>query len=271
MIPTLTPIKNARTHQSGRLVAAMKSPFTTPVSTRTGRMLALALVMAWPAHAWAQATPDSLTVQAQPIQTEAGQALLSAPAGGPSVVVLDNLGAPIAATPVTVALNKNDFTSGTTTVLTDASGKATFTDLVITAASGGYALTFKAGAKQATSSEFPVVPAVPARAEISTQPADTVYGSTIAGPPKVTIKDAYGNAVRHGVNVTASASGFSYKGSSTLTVETDANGVAEFTNLVPAGVATGGTITFDTASTGVADVITYVPASMSVTAETRHQ
>ena len=189
----------------------------------------------------------------QPMQTVAGQNIL--PSGGPSVIVRDNLNNPLAGVDVTVSLSTGSFASGTTTVVTTAAGAAVFSDLKINTAASGYTLTFTAAPGiSATSVQFPVVPAPPARGEVTSQPVTTVYGSTLNGVPAVTLYDAFNNPVQQGFNITASLNGGSFKAGSTATVPTGINGVALFSNLRPAAVGTGYTITFNPAPAGVANV-----------------
>jgi hypothetical protein len=216
------------------------------------RFFLLLSLAAWPALAHAQ-TPGSLTILTQPQQTVAGQNIL--PAGGPRVEVRDNLNNPLGGVNVTVSLSTGSFTSGTTTVVTTADGTATFSDLKINTAASGYTLTFTAApGVSATSLQFPVVPAAPSRATVTTQPVTTVYGSTLSGVPTVTLYDAFNNPVQQGFNITARLNGGSFRAGSTAIVPTGVNGVAVFSNLTPAAVGTAYTITFDPAPAGVANV-----------------
>jgi hypothetical protein len=189
----------------------------------------------------------------QPVQTVAGQNIL--PGGGPSVIVRDNLNNPLAGVNVTVSLSSGSFASGTTTVMTTAEGTAAFSDLKINTADSGYTLTFTAApGVSATSIQFPVVPAPPSRCKVTNQPVTTVYGSELSGVPAVTLYDAFDNPVQQGFNITASLNAGSFKAGSTATVATDVNGVAVFSNLVPAAVGTGHTITFNPAVAGPVNV-----------------
>ena len=217
------------------------------------RLFLLLSLAAWPALAHAQ-TPASVSMVTQPVQTVAGQNIL--PSGGPSVIVRDNLNNPLAGVNVTVSLSTGSFASGATTVVTTAEGTAAFSDLKINTAASGYTLTFTAApGVSATSSQFPVVPAPPARGEVTTQPVTTVYGSTLNGVPAVTLYDAFNNPVQQGFNITASLNnGGSFKAGSAATVPTGVNGVAVFSNLKPAAVGTSYRITFNPAPAGVANV-----------------
>ncbi len=204
-------------------------------------------------------TPNSVTILTQPEQTVAGQNIKPASVaprpGGPGVEVRDTLNNPLPGASVTVSLNGGSFASGTTTVVTGTDGTAYFSDLKINTAASAYTLTFTAGAATADSDEFPVVPAPPASAVVTVQPETTVYGSPLSGTsaPTVTLYDAFNNPVRQGFNITASLNGGTFKTGSTLTVATDVNGVAVFSNLVPNAVGSGYSITFNPAPAGVAD------------------
>ena len=231
----------------------MKSASRYSGRPRLRRFALLVLSVAWPAFAQAQTpAPGSVTILAQPEQTVAGQNI--GPSGGPRVEVRDSLNNLLPGASVTVSLNSGSFAAGsTTTSITAGDGTAAFPDLKINAAGSDYTLTFTAGVASATSGQFPVVPAPPARAEVTSQPVTSVYGSAIAAPA-VTLYDAFDNPVRQGYNITASLNSGSFKAGSTATVATDVNGVAVFSNLVPAAVGTGYTITFNPAQGGVANV-----------------
>jgi len=229
-------------------MSSLPSFFGATVFTRT---LPLFLALAWSASAWGQ-VPGSISITTQPEQTVAGQTLR--PNGGPVVEVRDTLSAPMEGVEVTVVLNGGSLASGTTSVETGEDGRATFSDLVIQTAQADYSLTFTAGTRTVTSADFPVLPAAPKTATLSTSPADTVYGSPIEGAPTVTLTDAFNNVVRNGVNITASLNGAALRAASTITVATGANGQAVFDNLVPRAAGTGFTLTFNTAAGGVPDV-----------------
>jgi hypothetical protein len=136
---------------------------------------------------------------------------------------------------------------GTTTVMTDSTGKATFSDLRITGPVGDRTLLFVASLMAAATSDVVgIIAGAPAGLAVATQPSDTV-ASGVAFPrqPAVQIEDSIGNPVsRSGVVVTASlASGpGALRGSPTAT--TDAHGVATFGGLRVTGGPGDRTIAF---------------------------
>jgi hypothetical protein len=85
------------------------------------------------------------------------------------------------------------------------------------------------------------------------QPSLTTAGIAISPAPSVRVQDPFNNPVS-GVNVTAILSSNDFTGTSTVAAATDANGIAEFTNLVIETAATEYSITFDADAEGVADI-----------------
>jgi hypothetical protein len=113
----------------------------------------------------ASAGPASkLAFTTQPVTTPAGQTMANV-----VVQIQDSSGNAVAqsGTAITVSLSSGSFAGGTTTVNTDASGKATFTNLVITAANT-YTMTAQASSlTSATSSSFTVVAGAASRLVIT--------------------------------------------------------------------------------------------------------
>jgi uncharacterized protein YjbI with pentapeptide repeats len=112
----------------------------------------------------------------QPIQTTSGQPISPAV----TVRVIDNTGAVVPGVPVTIAIGNNPsggVLSGTTTVLSDATGIATFSNLLIDKPGAGYTLIASAmGAGGTSSSSFNIV--VPTCAAFPTGgsiPFTTIY------------------------------------------------------------------------------------------------
>jgi hypothetical protein len=141
---------------------------------------------------------------------------------------------------------------GTTTVTTDGSGVAAFSNLEITGFVGSRTLRFTSGVLlPVTSNTVTVTPGDPDRLAITTQPSPTVQ-SGVAFPqqPVVQLRDSGGNLVSQaGVDVTASIGSGAGTLGGTLTVATDGSGVATFTNLVITG--TVGDRTLDFVATGL--------------------
>ncbi|MDZ7771878.1 MAG: cellulose binding domain-containing protein [Balneolaceae bacterium] len=184
----------------------------------------------------------SMTIDAEPGQTTAGQTLSPAP----SVTLVDGQDNPLQGVNITVSVNQNSFASGTVTVQTNSSGVATFSDLVIEAAASGYQITFDAdetGVPNVVTSSFEVVAANATALNITTQPANTETGNTLEGPPAVVLTDNFGNPVQ-GTNITVSLNKNSFD-SGTTTLATDGSGEAVFDDLVISTIATGYELSFD--------------------------
>ncbi|MDZ7755147.1 filamin/ABP280 repeat domain-containing protein [Rhodohalobacter sp.] len=82
---------------------------------------------------------ENVAVDTQPQQTIAGQPI----AGPPAALVTDNLSNAVSGVEVIAGLQSGNFDSGTTSVNSDGSGIATFSDLVINTA-GAYIMEFNA-------------------------------------------------------------------------------------------------------------------------------
>ncbi len=168
----------------------------------------------------------------------------------PVVQLRDASGNPVAqaGVTVTVAIASGAGTlGGTTTATTNASGVATFTDLVITGVVGDRTLSFSAtGLTGATSNTVSVTAGGASQLVITTQPSDSVQsGTTFPRQPVVQLRDASGNPVAQaGVTVTAAiATGGGTLGGTT-TATTNASGVATFTNLSISGTVGDRTLSF---------------------------
>lgn len=121
--------------------------------------------------------------------------------------------------------------NGTLSRTTDANGVATFTDLNLTVA-GPKILRAAAGGKTVNSTGFNILAAAPAGLAFVQQPSDTVAGQVITPNVTVQLVDCYGNnSPTSGITVYLSMS----SGSGTLdginAVDTDASGLATFTDL----------------------------------------
>ena len=207
--------------------------------------------------------PTQLVMVTQPAGATSGAAFTTQPA----VELRDASNAVVLQSGVTVTVAKASGTgtlSGTLTATTDASGKATFTNLVITG-TGPHTLTFTSGAlTAATSASFAVTASAPTQLAVTTQPGGGVSGAALTTQPVVAIRDAGGNATTSTANVTAAIASGSGTLSGTTTVAA-VNGVATFTNLVITGTGPH-TLTFTSSGLTAA-----TSSSFSVTAGTPTQ
>ncbi len=200
------------------------------------------------------AAADDMSISQQPPGTvTAGSAISPVPA----VTILDEFGNPKSGVNVTVSLNKNNFASGTTTVATNSSGVASFSNLVINTAATNYILTFDAdasGIDNLNSSVFNVNAATASVMTITTQPSESVAGGIIAGPPTVRITDAFNNPIS-GINVTVLETGNNYTfDAGTITKSTNANGNVAFNDLQIDTPDIGYELTFDADAASVSNV-----------------
>ncbi len=201
------------------------------------------------------AAASALTVTTQPTESVAGNPI----SGPPTVRLTDAYGNPVSGINITVSETGNyTFDAGTLVRATNASGFAIFNDLVINTAGEDYQLEFDAdasGVSNVTSDMFDVTNAG-GTLSITQQPTNTVAGQTISPAPAVTLIDYDDNPVPD-VEITISLSENAFA-SGTLTVTTDANGVAVFNNLVINTANDDYQITFSADLTGVANAISSV-------------
>ncbi len=189
---------------------------------------------------------SQLFVTTQPSATAQNGVVL---AQQPTVQIRDGGGNPLslAAVPITVALDGAGTVGGTTTVNSNATGAATFTNLSISGPAGNRTLRFTAtlSGASATVASAPIALGAGAASQLTFKvtPAGTqTLGFAMTPVPSVQVSDAFGNAVAQaGVVVTVAQvagaqAGASMTGSSamlagTMTATTDATGAAAFTNL----------------------------------------
>jgi hypothetical protein len=217
------------------------------------------------------AAPASLAFVQQPSNGVSAAALSPAP----SVRILDAFGNPTSSTAsVTLTIGNNPSSgllSGAATVNAVA-GVATFTGLSIDKAGTGYALAATSGVLTgATSTAFNITAGAASAmtANLGTTPQSTVISTGFGGALAVTVTDAAGNPVA-AVNVTftapnAGASGTFGNSAATITVATNASGVASaaFT-----ANATAGTYSVAAAAPGASAVsfaLTNLKRSQSIT------
>ncbi|MDG5766029.1 T9SS type A sorting domain-containing protein [Balneolales bacterium ANBcel1] len=139
---------------------------------------------------------------------------------------------PSATHPVTVALtNPAGATLFGTLTVNAVNGVATFDDLSVDEP-GTYTLTATASGLDSDQSEtFEITQVEAEEVAVNTQPAESVAGQTVQGPPAVIVTDASGNPVE-GISVTVSEQGGYSFDAGTLTVNTNANGIGVFDDLV---------------------------------------
>jgi hypothetical protein len=185
--------------------------------------------------------PSKLGILTQPPETATSGVTFSR---APVVELEDVNGNAVAIAGVSVSVTIASGTGslgGTTTVNTDALGRATFSDLAITGTAGSYTLQFSSTGLTPVTSTAIVLSAGPAsQLSITTQPSATATQNVaFARQPVIQLRDSGGNPVNQaGVTVTAELA----SGTGTLagdkTPTTDASGVATFTNLKIQSVGT---------------------------------
>src|SRR5579864_7851149 len=188
----------------------------------------------------------------------------------PAVQLEDAVGNPAAqaGVAVTAALNGSGAVlTGTKTQPTDATGKAAFTDLVITGSTGQYSLSFAS-----TSPALAAGPSItiglgagtPAKLIVDTLPSASVAnGQVFPQQPVLQVVDGAGNpagAAGITVRVAITAGGGTLGG--TPTAVTNASGVASFAGLSITGTAGVRQLTFSSTSPAL------TPATASVTVTT---
>ena len=186
------------------------------------------------------------------IATSAGDAQ-SAPVGtavpiDPAVLVTDAAGNPVAGRSVTfaVATGGGSITGGNAT--TNASGIATVGSWTLGATAGPNTLTATSAGLSGSPLTFTATGTTGSATQlaITTQPSATAQsGIDIATQPVVRLRDGNGNNVSQAnVDITATVStGGTITG--TLTVSTNASGIASFTDLAISGVVGNYTLSFD--------------------------
>jgi hypothetical protein len=202
---------------------------------------------------------SQLAITTQPSSSAASGAVL---AQQPVLQLRDASGNAVSQSGVTVtaAIASGGGTlGGTTSVTTDASGVAGFTDLSITGSAGDRTLSFSAaGLTGATSNVISIAAGAPSPAtqlSISTQPSGTASSGTPFGTqPSIQLRDAQGAAVSQGgVLVTVSVASGSATLSGNLTANTSSTGLATFSGLTLSGPVGVHTLRFSTP--GLTDVV----------------
>ncbi|REL33119.1 hypothetical protein DYD21_12745 [Rhodohalobacter sp. SW132] len=135
-------------------------------------------------------SPSEIIITQQPGNVTAGSAISSAPA----VRVVDGFGNALEDVDVLVRLNENTFSgSSSTTAVTNSSGVAQFSNLIIYTAGSDYALIFQIDDLRTTSNSFDVLAA---SADMSTSSADVPNGTTGEETTiTITLLDRFENAI----------------------------------------------------------------------------
>ncbi len=240
-VVTATLVGTGGTLSGTTTVAAVNgvATFTNLVVTGAG-----SYTIAFSASTLTSVTSQAVVITTAPatqlgLSTAPAGAVAGAPFGTQPVVEVRNAAGGVVSTSsaaVTVALAAGDpgTLSGTTTV-TAVNGRATFTNLQLSAA-GSYTLTFTAAGLTAVSTPLAVAITPPTQLALTTQPGGAVTGSALAPQPVVAIQNASGIVVSSATNaVTASLVGTGATLTGTTTVAA-VNGVATFTDLVVTGV-----------------------------------
>jgi uncharacterized protein (TIGR02145 family) len=221
-------------------------------------------------------TETSFTTSAGPasnamITTEpSGAAAGTAFATQPVVRITDASGNTVTTSTVNVvaSIASGSGTLGGTTTVAAVNGVATFTNLVLSGATGNFTLAFTpTSLTAATSNSFALSFGTASKAMITTHPSGAVNGVALTTQPLIRITDASGNTVTSStVNVVASiGSGTGTLGGTTTVAAV--NGVATFTNLVLSGSPGSFTVTFTptslTAATSNSFALSVGAASMA--------
>ncbi|MDT8439995.1 MAG: hypothetical protein RQ729_13410, partial [Wenzhouxiangellaceae bacterium] len=180
------------------------------------------------------------------------------------VEVRDANGNPVqsAGTNITAAIASGGGTlTGTTTVATDANGRATFTNLAISGSVGDRTLSFSAGSLTPATSGTITLSAGPA-AQMAINGGDgqsAVAGQAVAVLPSVIVRDANDNPVEGvSVNFAVASGGGSVTGASATT---NASGIATV------GSWTLGTAVGENTLTATSDGLTGSPLLFTATAQ----
>jgi adhesin/invasin len=240
------------TDAAGVASAAWTLGGTTGTQTATASAAGLAGSPLTFTVATTPAAASQLVLAAQPSATARSGIALAAQ---PVAQLRDAFGnaVPQAGVAVTAAIASGGGTlGGTSTVSTDASGAATFTDLAISGTVGQRTLAFSAGGLTgATSNAIDVAAGTAAGLAVAAGDGQTATaGSAVAVAPSVRVVDASGNPVSGvGVAFAVASGGGSVAGASATT---DASGVAAVGSWTLG--ATAGANTLTASSTGLASV-----------------
>ena len=246
---TLAGTKTISTGEDGRAVFTNLSITGTP-GDRTLRFTSsgLTAVVSNAITITSTAQPY-LTITTQPAAEVVSSALLNPQ---PVIALRDGFGNPVLQAGVSVSAviaSGGGTLSGTTTIATDSSGVATFTNLVVSGNPGIRTLGFSAPDYLAVTSNSITVTSSGAEAlKITIQPStEAINGAALSTQPVIQLIDASGTPVTtQGIVVTASIASGAGALSGTTDITTNADGVAGFTNLVITGSVGEYTLAFNT-------------------------
>ena len=220
-------------------------------------------------------TPTKLVVTIEPAAAaQSGVALTTQPVVRLRDALNNDVSQAGVVVTATVATGPGGVTLTNAAATTNANGVATFSGLTLSGTAGVYRLGMAAGALQPDTTTAITLSAGPAaKLAITTEPPVSAQNATLfAQQPAVQLQDLAGNAVSvSGTAVTASiASGGGTLGG-TLSVQTDAGGLATFTNLMITGVVGPRTLAFSAgaltgATSGTVNVTAGAPSTVAVNA-----
>ncbi|HVN76108.1 MAG TPA: PKD domain-containing protein [Thermoanaerobaculaceae bacterium] len=192
--------------------------------------------------------PSRLAFVQQPTATAAGQHITPAV----TVKLQDAGGNDVFQSGVAVTVSRSSGTgtlSGTLTQQTNGSGVATFSDLAIDLAGPKQLAAASTGLASAVSATFTISAGAPSRLAFVQQPSTATSGQHIAPAVTVQLADGAGNAVaRSGVAVSVALTSGGGTLAGTLTQQSDATGLATFSDLA---IDLAGTKQLTASSTGL--------------------
>ena len=178
--------------------------------------------------------PASIAIATQPSATASSGIMFERQ---PAVQLTDANGDPVSQSGVTITVElagSSGTLSGDNTVSTNSAGLATFSGLGITGTPGQYRLVFSAaGVSSVTSDAIDLGPGAPDELRVVVQPSDVAVSAlAFLVQPEVQLVDNLGTPVpQAGVAVTASIGTGGGTLGGTVTVETNSEGRAVFTDL----------------------------------------
>ena len=139
--------------------------------------------------------------------------------------------------------------ASTTSVVTDATGLATFSNLKVDKAFSPYQLEFRIGAVTVLSRQFAVIGGAPTRLAMAQQPPTGTAGAALTPAPAIKVFDRFDNGVAD-IRVVVTLNGGSFAAGTVAELRTGDDGVARFADLKINTAKTGYTLTFNTFVSG---------------------